>query len=188
MSRIIAGAAGGTRLYSVPGDGTRPTTDRVKEALFSKLESYNIIHDARVLDLFAGAGALGIESASRGAHVVHLVEMNARAAAVCRQNADLTNKTLDKTAVKVHHAKVESFLQHESAGRWDLVFIDPPYDLAQRKLAAVLELLVPHLAEESVVVVERSSRTAEPEWPDGLEWFSSKKYGETQLWFAEPSY
>lgn len=188
MSRIIAGTAGGTRLHSVPGNGTRPTTDRVKEALFSKLESYDIIYDARVLDLFAGAGSLGLESASRGAHLVHLVEMDARAVGVCRQNADIVNRALDRPVVKAHHAKAESFLQHESAGGWDLVFIDPPYELSQHKLAAVLELLVPHLAEESVIVVERSSRTGEPEWPDGLEWFSSKKYGETQLWFAERSY
>lgn len=188
MSRIIAGTAGGTRLHSVPGDGTRPTTDRVKEALFSKLESYNIIHDARVLDLFAGSGSLGIESASRGAHVVHLVEMDARAVAVCRQNAEAVNRALNKPAVKVHHAKVESFLQHESAGGWDLVFIDPPYDFSQSKLSHVLEQLAPHMAEEAVVVVERSARSPEPHWPSSLEWFSSKKYGETQLWFAERSY
>lgn len=188
MSRIIAGTAGGTRLHSVPGDGTRPTTDRVKEALFSKLESYNIVHDARVLDLFAGAGSLGIESASRGAHLVHLVEMDARAVAVCRQNAEIVNRALKKSVVKVHHAKAESFLQHESAGGWDLVFIDPPYDFSQNKLGQVLEQLLPHLEEESVVVVERSTRSAEPHWPNGLEWFSSKKYGETHLWFAERSY
>lgn len=188
MSRIIAGSAGGTRLFSVPGDGTRPTTDRVKEALFSRLESYNIISDARVLDLFAGSGALGIESASRGAHLVHLVESDGRAADVCQRNADLVNKALADKVVKVHRAKVESFLQHESAGGWDLVFIDPPYNLSQSKLNHILEQLCRHLSEESIVVVERSARTAEPEWPDGLEWFSAKKYGETQLWFAEPSY
>ncbi|GAB3527004.1 16S rRNA (guanine(966)-N(2))-methyltransferase RsmD [Arthrobacter monumenti] len=188
MSRIIAGAAGGTRLFSVPGDGTRPTTDRVKEALFSRLESYNVISDARVLDLFSGSGSLGVESASRGAHLAHLVEMDARAADVCQRNADIVNKVLGSSVVKVHRTKVESFLQRESAGGWNLVFIDPPYGLSQSKLGHILEYLVPHLAEESVVVVERSARSAEPGWPDGLEWFSSKKYGETQLWFAEPAY
>lgn len=188
MSRIIAGTAGGTRLHSVPGNGTRPTTDRVKEALFSKLDSYNIIYGARVLDLFAGAGSLGIESASRGAHLVHVVESDARASAVCRQNAEIVNRALKKSVVKVHQTKAETFLQQESAGAWDVVFIDPPYDFSQHKLGQVLEQLVPHLSEESVVVVERSARSAEPHWPGGLEWFSSKKYGETQLWFAERSY
>lgn len=78
MSRIIAGAAGGNPLKSVPGDATRPTTDRVKEALFSRLESWEILLGARVLDLFAGSGALGLEAASRGARQVTLVEKSAQ--------------------------------------------------------------------------------------------------------------
>ncbi|MCC3293050.1 16S rRNA (guanine(966)-N(2))-methyltransferase RsmD [Arthrobacter sp. zg-Y411] len=188
MSRIIAGAAGGTTLYSVPGDGTRPTTDRVKEALFSRLESYDILQDARVLDLFAGSGALGVESASRGARSVDLVELADKAAATCRSNADLVSKLLGHSRVNVHRAKAETYLMRVPADvRWDLVFIDPPYALTESELDAVLTPLAGHLAEGAVVVLERSTRSPEPVWPAGLERFSEKKYGETTLWFAEPA-
>lgn len=187
MSRIIAGAAGGTSLASVPGSLTRPTTDRVKEALFSRLDAFEIIADARVLDLYAGSGSLGVESASRGAQSVDLVESAAKASEVCQRNADLVNTVAGRKVVSVHRSKVESFLERAADGtRWDLVFLDPPYPLEEVALGAVLGKLLPHLAEGAVVVVERSARTPEPSWPEGLERFAEKKYGETRLWFAEP--
>ena len=190
MSRIVAGAAGGMPLVSVPGEGTRPTTDRVKEALFSRLESLNMLADARVLDLYAGSGSLGVESASRGARSVELVEFNDKAAAVCQLNAELVNKVLGSKVVKVQRSRVESFLARVAeAGvdQWDLVFLDPPYPLTEEELALVLELLGPRLSAYAVVVVERSARTPEPSWPASLELLSEKKYGETRLWFAEPA-
>ncbi|MET3923062.1 16S rRNA (guanine(966)-N(2))-methyltransferase RsmD [Arthrobacter sp. UYEF20] len=187
MSRIIAGAAGGTTLVSVPGSLTRPTTDRVKEALFSRLDAFEVVADARVLDLYAGSGSLGVESASRGAESVDLVEFDARASEVCQRNADLVNTVARRKVVSVHRSKVESFLDRTiEAARWDLVFLDPPYPLEEPALAEVLARLAPHLAEGAVVVVERSSRTPEPTWPDGMERFAERKYGETKLWFAEP--
>ena len=86
----------------------------------------------------------------------------------------------------MHRSKVESFLDRtQEAVRWDLVFLDPPYPLDEPALAGVLAKLLPHLAEGAVVVVERSSRTPEPSWPDGMERFAERKYGETKLWFAE---
>lgn len=190
MSRIVAGAAGGMPLVSVPGEGTRPTTDRVKEALFSRLESLNMLADARVLDLYAGSGSLGVESASRGAKSVELVEFNDKAAAVCQLNAELVNKVLGSKVVKVQRSKVESFMARVAdAGvdQWDLVFLDPPYPLTEEELTLVLELLGPRLSSYAVVVVERSARTPEPGWPGSLELLSGKKYGETRLWFAEPA-
>jgi len=190
VSRIVAGAAGGMPLVSVPGEGTRPTTDRVKEALFSRLESLNMLADARVLDLYAGSGSLGVESASRGARSVELVEFNDKAAAVCQLNAELVNKVLGSKVVKVQRSRVESFLARVAeAGvdQWDLVFLDPPYPLTEEELALVLELLGPRLSAYAVVVVERSARTPEPSWPASLELLSEKKYGETRLWFAEPA-
>jgi len=187
MSRIIAGAAGGTPLVSVPGSLTRPTTDRVKEALFSRLDAFEVIADARVLDLYAGSGSLGVESASRGARTVDLVEFDGKASEVCQRNADLVNTVAREKTVSVHRSKVESFLDRAAeATRWDLVFLDPPYPLDEVALAAVLAKLLPHLAEGAVVVVERSARTPEPSWPEGMERFAEKKYGETRLWFAEP--
>jgi 16S rRNA (guanine966-N2)-methyltransferase len=187
VSRIIAGAAGGSPLASVPGNLTRPTTDRVKEALFSRLDAFNIIAGARVLDLYAGSGSLGVESGSRGADTVDLVEFDAKASAVCQRNADLVNTVAARKVVSVHRSKVESFLERTvDTVLWDLVFLDPPYPLDEPALAAVLAKLVPHLNEGAVVVVERSSRAPEPTWPEGMERFAEKKYGETRLWFAEP--
>lgn len=187
MSRIISGAAGGTPLQAVPGSLTRPTTDRVKEALFSRLEAFDVISGARVLDLYAGSGSLGVESGSRGAQTVDLVESDAKASAVCQRNADLINGVLGRKAVTVHRSKVEPFLERAAASAaWDLVFLDPPYPLEEVALAAVLEKLAGHLAPAAVVVVERSSRSPEPGWPGGLARFAEKKYGETRLWFAEP--
>jgi 16S rRNA (guanine966-N2)-methyltransferase len=188
MSRIIAGAAGGTPLANVPGSLTRPTTDRVKEALFSRLDAFGVIAGARVLDLYAGSGALGAESGSRGAGTVDLVEFDAKASAVCQRNADLVNGLLGRKVVTVHRSKVESFLERaEDAASWDLVFLDPPYPLDEPALSAVLGKLADHLAPAAVVVVERSSRSPEPGWPAGVERFAEKKYGETRLWFAEPA-
>lgn len=190
MTRIVAGIAGGTPLASVPGSGTRPTTDRVKEALFSRLESLDALLDARVLDLYAGSGSLGVESASRGAASVELVEYDARAATVCQRNASTINDVLGRKAVTVQRSKVESFLgrvTEAGVDRWDLVFMDPPYPLGELELTSVLAELGPNLSTEAVVVVERSSRSPEPGWPPALERFAEKKYGETRLWFAEPA-
>ena len=193
MSRIVAGAAGGTPLKSVPGDATRPTTDRVKEALFSRLESYDVLANARVLDLYAGAGSLGVEAASRGARSVLLVELAPKAVAVCQANAGLVNKALRNDLVSVRRGSVDSVLDSfapvpgGSAGKtWDLVFMDPPYPLTNEELAKTLEKVSLVLDAGATVVVERSARTAEPIWPAGLEKFAEKKYGETRLWFAEP--
>ncbi|UZX03732.1 16S rRNA (guanine(966)-N(2))-methyltransferase RsmD [Arthrobacter sp. CDRTa11] len=188
MSRIIAGAAGGTPLVNVPGSLTRPTTDRVKEALFSRLDAFGIIAGSRVLDLYAGSGSLGVESGSRGAGAVDLVEFDAKASSVCQRNADLINGVLGRKAVTVHRSKVESFLERTAPDiRWDLVFLDPPYPLDEAALSAVLDKVSLHLAPSAVVVVERSSRSPEPGWPDAMERFAEKKYGETRLWYAEPS-
>lgn len=188
MGRIIAGAAGGLGLKSVPGDATRPTTDRVKEALFSRLESREELEGARVLDLYAGSGALGVEAASRGARAVVLVEQAPKAIGVCQANAALVNKQLRSDVVLVRRGSVNAFLATETqTGRgWDLVFMDPPYPLTEEELAATLQALVPVLDVGALLVLERSSRSPEPRWPDGLGAASSKKYGETILWFAEP--
>jgi 16S rRNA (guanine966-N2)-methyltransferase len=160
----------------------------VKEALFSRLDAFNVITGARVLDLYAGSGSLGVEGGSRGAGTVDLVEFDAKASAVCQRNADLVNGVVGRKVVTVHRSKVESFLERASLDdSWDLVFLDPPYPLDEPALSAVLAKLNAHLAPAAVVVVERSSRSPEPAWPEGMERFAEKKYGETRLWFAEPS-
>lgn len=186
MTRIISGTAGGRRLQTPPGSTTRPTSDRVREALFSRLEHRGLIEGASVLDLYAGSGALGLEAASRGAAQVLLVESHKAAAKVIRANAVV----IGHPGVRVLADTVERAL---AAGpptglRFDLVLVDPPYDVTEDALAAVLAALVQHqwLAREAFVVVERSSRSPQPTWPDGLELSGEKRYGETAMWFAEP--
>jgi len=186
MTRIISGTAGGRRLRTPPGSSTRPTSDRVREALFSRLEHRGLLEGARVLDLYAGSGALGLEAASRGAAQVLLVESRQAAAKVIRANADV----IGHPAVRVLADTVERALAAgPPAGvRMDLVLVDPPYDVSEDALAAVLAALVGHqwLARDAFVVVERSSRSPQPTWPEGLELSGEKRYGETAMWFAEP--
>ena len=195
MSRIISGAAGGVRLASVPGDNTRPTTDRVKESLFSKLESYDIIRGARVLDAFGGSGALGCEALSRGAASVTLLDTYPKAVAVIRKNVAAVEKAMGRngtgssgatgSAARVQQSQALTYVKSAS-GSWDLVFVDPPYAVLNEQVSELLEALTPKLAEGAVVVVERSSRDPEPVWGEGLYCFSTRQHGETVLYYVEP--
>ncbi len=183
MTRIIGGSAGGRRLRTPSGDATRPTSDRVREALFSSIEAWaGSLQGLRFLDLYAGSGAVGLEAWSRGAAAVTLVESDRRTADLVRSNArDLG------ADVHVVTATVAAFLGHPSAGdhhAYDLVFSDPPYPLDSGAVAADLAALVPWLAADALVVVERSARSPEPVWPDGLERQRTKRYGETVLWYG----
>lgn len=189
MTRIIAGFAGSLSL-EVPGAGTRPTSDRVREAIFSALAARDTIKGARVADLFAGSGALGLEAISRGAASVVLVDKAKAAVAACRRNAARVTAAIPKghTAprAEVVAQSVLSFLE-ASAATWDLVFLDPPYDFAEAELVAVLAALRPRLAPDAVVLTERDSRSPEPAWPTGLTLERSKRYGDTTLWWARLS-
>jgi 16S rRNA (guanine966-N2)-methyltransferase len=164
----------------VPGQGTRPTSDRVREALFSRLQHADLIEDARVVDLYAGSGALGLEAASRGAADVVLVESARAAVQVCRTNV----ATLGLPGVRVAAERVLPYLQR-TRDAVDLALVDPPYDLPEAELATVLEALAAHLTDDAVVVVERSSRSPEPTWPARLRRTDERRYGETVLWFAD---
>lgn len=184
MTRIVAGTLRGRTLAVPAGRDTRPTSDRVREALFSRLDHEGLLQGTRVLDLYAGSGALGLEAASRGAAHVLLVEQARQAAQVCRRNvADLG---LAGT-VELQARAVAAVLGQAPAEPYDLVLADPPYPLAEDDLAAVLAALVEQdwLADGAVVVVERSARGPEPVWPDGLVRFDERRYGETVLWLAD---
>lgn len=183
MTRIVAGSAGG-RTLQVPARGTRPTSERVREALFSRLEHLDVVAEARVLDLYAGSGALGLEAASRGAGSVTLVEASKQAADVCRHNALALGLAGRVTVVA---DRVERFVERMPMAPWRLVLLDPPYDVGEAALAGVLAALAEALDEGAVVVVERSSRSPEPSWPVGLARFGERRYGETALWLAEPT-
>ena len=197
MTRIIAGLAGSIHL-TPPAKSTRPTADRIRESIFNRLENWEAIPGARVLDLFAGTGALGLEALSRGAASVVLVDSNKSAAGVCRANADLVGKSLLKQGVQFDVSVVpqdaKAYAHHvgESAGgyesaEFDLVFIDPPYDVTNHEIESILSYLKPALHEEFTVLVERSSRTDEPTWPEGYRMESRKDYGDTSVfWLVEP--
>jgi 16S rRNA (guanine966-N2)-methyltransferase len=182
VTRIISGRVGGLRLQTPAGSGTRPTSDRVREALFSRLEHLDVLDGAAVLDLYAGSGALGLEAASRGASTVLLVESDRAAAVVARRNAALTGIP----GITVRAATVERTLSTAPPTAFDLVFIDPPYDIGEEVLEAVLIALVQQgwLSADALLVVERSSRSPEPRWPAGLEAEGERRYGETRIWFA----
>jgi len=192
MTRIVSGFAGSLTLQ-VPKSGTRPTSDRVREAVFSGLDARDAVRGAQVLDLFAGSGALGLEAASRGAARVVLVEKSAAAAAICRRNAEAVVRAAPRDArpeVDVRATAVQSYLAAagSSAARFDLVFVDPPYNLPDAELLAVLTALVPLLTEHALVCVERSTRDGEPTLPEGLVLDRTRTYGETAVhYLARPS-
>lgn len=178
MTRIIAGRWGGRRLATPPGDGTRPTSDRVRESLFASLNSLLGGFDGvRVLDLFAGSGALGLEAVSRGAEHADLVESDARAARTIQRNvADLG------APATVHRTTAQRFAASE-VGPWDLVVIDPPYAVTTAEVGTIVAELRGALSEDAVVVVERDKRD-EFTWPEGFAAVRDKTYGDTRLWYG----
>jgi 16S rRNA (guanine966-N2)-methyltransferase len=188
MTRIISGFAGSIAL-AVPPNGTRPTSDRVREAIFSALDARGVIQGARVLDLYAGSGALGLEAASRGARRVTLVERSSGAVPYTRKNAALIRKSAPRSSeltIEVSSSPVHAFLTGAEA-TWQIVFLDPPYDLSNTELVHALQVLVPRLETEATVVLERSSRMPVPAWPDGLTLDRRKDYGDTSLYWLSPT-
>ena len=196
MTRIISGFAG-SRELKVAREGTRPTSDMVREAIFSALDSRDVLTGARVLDLYAGSGALGLEALSRGASNVVLVEKGIQAGKLLRINAEMVRSVgnLSPIAASVSVMAVSSYLASagsqgsRSAGSrstgFDVVFIDPPYDMPEDDVAAALAALVPALNDEAIVILERSTRSPAPTLPAGLELDRKKKHGETTIWWLE---
>jgi 16S rRNA (guanine(966)-N(2))-methyltransferase RsmD len=173
--RVIAGTARGTPLVAPRDRGTRPITDRVKETLFAILGDR--VPSARVLDLYAGSGAIGIEALSRGADTADFVEHSRRAREAIDRNLAATRLT---EGARVHAADVERFLadRPRDGQGWDLVVLDPPYEA--RAIVAPLRAVVPHLAPGAIVVVKHSWRTEVPP-VDGLVPFRQRRFGETML-------
>ncbi len=183
MTRIIGGRAGGRRLATPKTTATRPTSDRVREAMFSSIESWaGTMEGLRVLDLYAGSGALGLEAWSRGAVEVVFVERDKPTAALVTRNA----RELGCTQAQVIAGRVPTVLARGTSRPFDLVLSDPPYPLPDEELAADLSALVTHawLAEDALVIVERGKRSREPNWPSGIEAGKRRAYGETVLWYG----
>lgn len=180
MTRVVAGTLGGRRLTVPVGRGTRPTAERVREGLFSTLESLcGPLAGLAFLDLYAGSGAVGIEAVSRGAGHVMCVERDARALDVLKANL----RALDVGAVEVSSASVERLLRDKPSEPFDVVYVDPPYADPVDEVLALLDKNG-WLAPAAVVVVERATRASPPEWPPGLVLDRSRRYGDTTLWYG----
>ncbi|WP_433892942.1 16S rRNA (guanine(966)-N(2))-methyltransferase RsmD [Streptomyces sp. CA-111067] len=184
MTRVIAGAAGGRRLAVPPGTGTRPTSDRAKEGLFSTWSSLRgSLEGSRVIDLYAGSGAVGLEALSRGAAHVLLVEAEPRAARTVRENV----AALGLPGAEVRSGRAEKVVAGPAPAQpYDVVFLDPPYDVADAGLGEILlTLLTDHwLAAGALVTVERRTRGGEFGWPEGFTALRSRRYGEATLWYG----
>ncbi|GAA0663492.1 16S rRNA (guanine(966)-N(2))-methyltransferase RsmD [Streptomyces thermocarboxydovorans] len=184
MTRVIAGTAGGRRIAVPPGTGTRPTSDRAREGLFSTWQSLlgGPLDGERVLDLYAGSGAVGLEALSRGAGHVLLVEADARAARVVRENV----KSLGLPGAEVRHGKAEQIIRTPPARPYDVVFLDPPYAVTDDDLREILLTLRSEgwLDKQALVTVERSTRGGEFAWPPGFDAIRSRRYGEGTFWYG----
>ncbi len=184
MTRIIAGTAGGRRIAVPGGRTTRPTSDRVREALFaSALSDLGGLDGARVLDLYAGSGAIGLEALSRGAVHALLVESDRRAVATLRKNV----ASLGLPGAQVAADRVRRVLESGSRdGPYDLVVADPPYAVTAEEVGAVLAALRDGgwPAPGALIVVERASRGPHLEWPEGFTEARVRRYGEAALWYG----
>ncbi|MGA4839363.1 16S rRNA (guanine(966)-N(2))-methyltransferase RsmD [Streptomyces sp. G45] len=184
MTRVIAGAAGGRRLAVPPGNGTRPTSDRAREGLFSTWQALEgALDGARVLDLYAGSGAVALEALSRGAGHALLVEADARAVRTIRDNV----KALGLPGAEVRAGKAAQIIRDATPDApYDLAFLDPPYAVGDDDLREILLTLRSGgwLADDALVTVERSTRGGEFTWPDGFEGLRSRRYGEGTFWYG----
>jgi 16S rRNA (guanine966-N2)-methyltransferase len=192
MTRVIAGSAGGRRLAVPPGNGTRPTSDRAREGLFSSWESFlGGLAGVRMADLYAGSGAVGLEALSRGAAHALLVEADPRAARTVRGNV----RTLGLPGAEVRVGRAEHLVRDERPeAPYDLVFLDPPYAVTDDDLREILLTLRTQgwLSDDALVTVERSTRGGEFDWPAFIRPLRSRRYGEGTLWYgrattAEPA-
>ena len=186
MTRIVGGGLGGRRLYTPAGAQTRPTSERVREALFNTLESLTDLEGCRFADLFAGSGAVGLEACSRGAGHVLLVESDPKAARSARAN--LTGLAVGDR-VRLVNRPVEPVLAAGPGQPYDIVFADPPYAYPGPRLAALQRVLVDHgwLAPAAIVVIERSRRAEPVRWVEPVTGLHARRYGETMLWYGRRS-
>ncbi|MYZ40026.1 MULTISPECIES: 16S rRNA (guanine(966)-N(2))-methyltransferase RsmD [unclassified Streptomyces] len=184
MTRVIAGAAGGRRLAVPPGHGTRPTSDRAREGLFSSWQSLlGTLDGIRIADLYAGSGAVGLEALSRGAAHALLVESDSRAVRTVRENV----AALGLPGAEVRPGKAEQIVRGPVPDTpYDLVFLDPPYAVTDDDLREILLTLRTKgwLSGDAVATVERSTRGGEFGWPEGFAPLRSRRYGEGTLWYG----
>lgn len=187
MTRIIAGAHGGRRLSAPSGALTRPTSDRVREAFFSALDSMIDLSGVRFADLYAGSGAVGLEALSRGADFALLVESEARAARTIREN--IVTLRVGNSARLVTGKVAQVVSGPPEGGPYDVVFADPPYAVTDAELIDVQQSMLDFgwLAPDAVMILERARRGGAVTWVDGITEDRSRRYGETTLWYGRRS-
>ena len=185
MTRVIAGVAGGRRLAVPAGRGTRPTSDRTREGLFGTVTAIRGgLDGAAVLDLYAGSGAVGLESLSRGASDVLMVESDARAARVIRDNIAVVGLP----GARLVTDRVERVLGRgpDGARPRDFVFADPPYAAGNDELERLLAALAGHgwLAPGALIAIERATRSGSFDWPPEYVTDRCRRYGDATLWYG----
>ena len=184
--RIIAGVAKGRTLGVVAG-ATRPTSDRAREGLFSSLTSeFGTFDGLNVLDLFGGSGAIGLESLSRGASLVHVVEKDEEAQKTIETNLELVKKSNPSGVFHLFGMSAERFLKSAPKDRYHLVYIDPPYDFTNQAVEDVLSALHDYefLSSDAFIAVERTTRGAQFIWPDAYLPARKRKYGQATIYYA----
>ena len=177
--RIIAGIGKGRKLFSPPSI-TRPTSDRAREGLFSSLTStFTSLEGLHFLDLFAGSGAVGVEALSRGAALVEAVESNQVSADVCKQNFELLSSQSGVGKFKVHGKTTFEFLNHTASEPYEIIYIDPPYEVANSEIEKILKkiLTLNLLNKHGVVAIERDAKAKSFTWPDGFTEEKIRSYG-----------
>ena len=184
--RIIAGVAKGRILGAVAG-ATRPTSDRAREGLFSSLTSeFGTFEGLHVLDLFGGSGAIGLESLSRGASSVHIVEKDEEAQKTVDINFEIVKKSNPTGKFQLFGMSAERFLKDVPKEKYHLVYIDPPYDFSNQAVEDVLSALHDYefLSSDAFIAVERTTRGAQFIWPDAFVPARERKYGQATIYYA----
>ena len=187
--RVISGRFKGVAL-TTPKSVTRPTTDRTKEAIFSRFDSWGVLDDARVLDLFAGTGALGVEALSRGARELVAVEANGPAATLIATTLTALKRHRaweSDMGARVIRAKAERYVDAGDARPFDVILIDPPYAFATDACDTLLAGLVAGglAGDDTVIMLERSVRSDDPTPPAGWAISERRDYGETAVFYIE---
>ena len=182
--RIIAGISKGKNLYSPP-DTTRPTSDRAREGLFSTLESeFGSIQNLTFLDLYSGSGAVGVEALSRGAVKVLSVEKHSATANIAEKNFELVKGAPGSYEVLVQDVK--KYLNNTSEIKFDIIYIDPPYDLPNSEVEKLLRKIISndYLNGNGIIAVERETKSKEFIWPSPLVGTKVRAYGQGSIYYG----
>ena len=177
--RVIAGIGKGRKLFSPPSI-TRPTSDRAREGLFSSLIStFGTLEGLHFLDLFAGSAAVGVEALSRGAALVEAVESNSVSAEVCEENFALLSSLTGVGKFKVHNKTVFEFLNHTASNPYEIIYIDPPYEVANSEIEKILKKIISLnlLSKFGVIAIERDGKVKAFTWPPSLTELKVRSYG-----------